>query len=189
MEKTKKALIIFGSPHTNGKTIKLLNFLKRKIEDKFGFYFINAYERNIKPCIDCGKCLENSKCIFCDLEDLGYYLSVCDLIILASPIYNNSFPAPLKALIDRTQSYYNFKKVKGYSYFKKTKKGVVILTAGSCDFNKNIISLQFEPVLKLLNVTDINYIILENTDDKNLNIDNFLSKSENSIEDIVKNLE
>lgn len=188
MRKIKKALIIFGSPHKDGKTAKVLGFLKNKIKDKFEFYTINAYEKNVKPCIDCGKCSKIGECIFDDLENLNYYFSLCDLVILASPIYNNSFPAPLKSIIDRTQRYYNFKKIIGHHYFKKLKKGIVILTAGSRDFKKDIISMQIEPVLKILNVVDISYIILENTDDKKLNIDKFLLKSENNIEDIFKNL-
>ncbi len=189
MSRTKKALIIFASPHANGKTAKLLSFLKEKIKSKFNFYILNAFERNPRACIDCGRCKEFGECVFYDLEDMDYYLSTCDLIILASPIYNYSFPAPLKAIIDRMQRYYNSKKTMGFSPFeKRQKKGIIILTAGSENFEKSIVSAQMEPVLKLLNIIDTNYIILKNTDDKKLNIDKFLLKSENDIEDIISGL-
>ncbi len=185
----KKALIIFASPHQNGSTFKVLNFLKEKIKSEFNFYAINAFERNPKACIDCGKCKESGECVFYDLEDLDYYLSVCDLVIFASPVYNYSFPAPFKSIIDRTQRYYNSKKIMNvYPFEKKPKKGIIILAAGSEKFKENIISAQIEPILRLLNIIDINYIILKNTDDKKLNIDNFLSKSENNIKGIVDSL-
>ncbi len=189
MKKIKKALIIFGSPHPNGNTFKILNFLKSKIKSEFDFYTINAYERSCKPCIDCGKCTATGECIFLDLEDFDYYLNICDLVIITSPIYNYSFPSPLKTIIDRTQKYYNAKKIMGFSPFeKKPKKGIIILVAGSKNFEKNIISAQIEPVLKLLNIIDINYIILKYTDNKKLNIDKFFLKSENNIRDIIDSL-
>lgn len=185
----KKALIIFGSPHQNGSTSRVLNFLKEKIKSEFDFYTINAYERNPKPCIDCGRCKEAGECVFYDLEDLDYYLSVCNLVIFAFPVYNHSLPSPLKAIIDRMQRYYNLKKCTGSSPFEKnSKKGIVLLTMGSCDFEKSVISAQIEPTARLLNIIDINYIILNNTDDKKLNIDKFLLKSENSIKGIISNL-
>lgn len=189
MEKMKKALIIFASPHQNGSTAKVLNFLKKEIKSEFDFYTIDVYERKPKPCVDCGKCKESRDCVFHDLEDLNHYLGICDLVVFAFPVYNYSFPAPLKAVIDRMQRYYNFKKNKGTSFFKShPKHGLVLLTAGSFEFEKSIISAQIEPVLKLLNVTGTNYIILKNTDDKKLNIDKFLLKSKNSIKDMIVNL-
>ena len=69
MNKTKKALIIFASPHANGKTAKVLSFLKEKIKSKFNFYVLNAFERNPRTCIDCGRCKEIGECVFYDLED------------------------------------------------------------------------------------------------------------------------
>lgn len=185
----KKALVVFASPHSSGSTAKVLNFLKEKIKSEFNFYTINAYEKTPKPCIDCGKCKEMGECVFYDLEDLDYYLNVCDLVILASPVYNYSFPAPLKSIVDRMQRYYNIKKARGASPFeKKPKKGIIILTAGTYEFDKNIVCAQIDPVLKLLNIIDINYIILKDTDNKKLNIDNFFLKSENSIKSIISNL-
>lgn len=189
MKRKNKALVVFASPHLNGSTAEILNFLKSKMKCDFDFYTLDAYEKNAKPCIDCGRCKDFGECIFYDLEDMDYYLSVCNVVIFAFPIYNYSFPSPLKAIIDRMQRYYNFKKSNGFSPFEKSlKKGVIVLTAGSEDFDKSIVAAQLEPILRLLNIMDINYIISKGTNDKKLNIDKFLLKSENSIMDIISKL-
>ena len=104
----KKILILYGSPHKNGFTFQVLKrFLRDNFEDEVKF--INAYEKNVKPCIDCKKCRSDAGCIFKDMEDIDGYFKSCEILIIASPIYNRSVPGPLKSILDRMQRYYSEK--------------------------------------------------------------------------------
>lgn len=184
----KKILVLYGSPHKNGFTFQVLKkFLKssRKHEIKF----INSYEKNIKPCIDCKKCRNFFGCIFEDMDDIDEYFKSCDILIIASPIYNKSLPAPLKSIIDRMQRYYSEKiylsKPKEYT----PKKALVLLTQGSADFeNEQILLSQLKPNLSLINVQEIYSFLLCKTDVYKPPIDKKILETDNKIQNIVNNL-
>lgn len=60
-----------------------------------------------KPCIHCGKCETADLCVFDDLDEYNKLLNEAEALVFASPVYNLSVPAPLKALIDRSQRYFS----------------------------------------------------------------------------------
>lgn len=185
----KKVLVLFGSPHKNGHTSNLLKYFLSFLPD-CEINFINAYEKNVCPCIDCGICKTAEKCFYDDMDDIDFYLRECDLVIIASPIYNASFPAPLKAIFDRMQRYYCAKfDLKIIPPIKKEKQAVILLTQGSTDnsMEKSIMS-QIKPILNLINTIQTEFISLTDTDNKNLDIDNFYIKSKNKIQNIIDNL-
>ncbi len=177
-----KVLILFGSPHENGYTSLLLNhFLK--FLPPYNITKINAYKEMISPCIDCGKCKKTGKCIFKDMNKINEHINISDFIIIASPVYNAAFPAPLKSIFDRFQPYY-------YSRHKnkiKKKKIVLLLTQGSEKINyEKIIFPQILPIIKIIGGELCGNIILSGTDNKNLDIDKFYIKSENKISKIIE---
>ena len=180
-----KACIIYGSPHSNGNTSKLLNYFLKFLPN-FSLNFINAYEEMIKPCIDCKFCKNNFKqCIFKDMNKINTLLDESRLYIIASPIYNASFPAPLKSIFDRLQPYYFLR----HSTLQN-KKAVILLTQGSNTIDySSMIDFQIKPILKVLGAKMIGNITLKGTDDKNLDIDKFYIKSENKIRDIISKLD
>ena len=104
----KKALVIFGSPHKNGFTASMCNYFISNLK-KYDVNIVNAFESNFRPCIDCKKCSFSKSCVFSDMDNFDLLFRRSNLIILASPLYNFSFPAPLKSIIDRFQRYYNEK--------------------------------------------------------------------------------
>lgn len=64
----------------------------------------------------------------------------CDYIIFASPIYCYSFPAPMKAFLDRLQPYYSDEK---YKNPVSDRKGFVLATCGkSGKFGIDVIEKQ-----------------------------------------------
>lgn len=66
---------------------------------------MHVKEMEINFCIHCDYCLENKECVFDDsMEEVYGYISDCEGIILATPVYNNGVSAQLKALIDRTRA-------------------------------------------------------------------------------------
>lgn len=119
-----KVTVIFASPKKEGKTKYLLDrFLDycpyEDIEN------VNIYEKNIAPCIDCGHCQGEKRCFNNDTDSIIEAVRAADFVIFASPIYNYSYPAPMKAFLDRLQPYF----LRGID--NKERKGFVLVTSGS----------------------------------------------------------
>ena len=157
-------LILYGSPHKNGSTQKLLDsFLKTISCDKINI--INAYEKSAHPCIDCKHCVKETNCVFNDLDDYHDFLKSANILIIASPVYNRSLPSPLKTILDRMQRYYSEKIFLKLKNNYQSKKAFILLSQGSDDesIEKEIIS-QISPNLKLINTKSIKVFTLKNTD-------------------------
>lgn len=72
----------------------------------------SLYARDLKisGCIECGGCDETGQCVVDDEMQKTYpLLREADLIFLSSPIFFYSFPAQVKALIDRCQALWNLR--------------------------------------------------------------------------------
>ena len=161
-----KLLIINGSPRKNGVTAKILNELYSQLDCEVKIY--NAYEMNIKPCIGCGYCSKNMGCAFHDMDEFKTDFESCDVFLLASPVYFSSFPAPLKAVIDRLQSYYAMR----FDFnikppIKKYRPSAVLITAGACnekeiEFMKN----QIRQCFSILNTEIKAELVVTDTDKK-----------------------
>lgn len=167
--KMEKITVLFGSPHTNSYTAELLNcFINsaEKINGNCEITTINAYKRNIKPCIDCKKCCENGTCIYSDMDDILKSINESDLIIIAFPIYNSSIPAPLKSIIDRFQQRYNAKHFGGIELDCGKQKSAIILTTQGAneEVDKQIILAQIKPMLRLCGISNWQYFNLKDTD-------------------------
>ncbi len=169
----KRMLIVFASPHTEGHTKEMLNYFISDVKLKYDIFFIDAFRENIQPCIDCSYCKKYKKCSFNDLDKFYKNLTDSDLVVIATPIYNLSFPAPLKAILDRTQIYYNTRNV---NPIEKRKEVILLLTCGR---NKKkyarIVEQQLKCVLFSINAKIKDTIIWQNTD-ANLNMPNKLYK-------------
>ena len=125
-------LIINGSPRDNGVSAELINQVKK--------YFIDCeikqydtYKMAPAPCTDCRYCEYHNGCSNKDLDFFFYDFEQADYILFFSPIYNNFFPAPLKAIIDRFQRYYSarFKRGANPPIEKHRKVGVVIVSGSN----------------------------------------------------------
>lgn len=182
---SKKALVFFSSPHENSYTSKILDLFMKNAKN-YSFNIINCYKRKIEFCIDCGFCKEKEACIFSDMDDIDYYLRSVDLIVFAFPIYNLSFPAPLKSMLDRMQRYYSAKFFMGIDpAIKNEKKAVLIFSCGSEKNHIKIVETQIKPVLKIINCKLSGSVLLENTD----KIKNFPSDCiSKKLDEVIKNL-
>lgn len=161
-------LVINGSPRTLGNTSKLLNaflsgFSKGDLVKTF-----NMFELMPVPCNACGYCKAADGCSKKDLEEFFGYYSEADLIVVATPIYNYSVPAPLKALIDRCQRFYEAKnRRKINNPIEKPKNAVIIITAG-CEgkVGFEIAKKQIEGAFFNMNTTVTGSLLVSNTDEK-----------------------
>lgn len=175
--------VIFGSPHKNGTTYKITEKFLQYIPEEKSISFFDAYKMNAKPCIDCKFCEKNFSCRYNDLDELYRELPSCNLVILVFPVYNASLPSPMKSILDRMQPFYYSRK----QGMGKAKSAVIITVQGSSSKNyEQCISEQIAPNLKLLNIKNLHFFSVKNTDNPSFDIDNFFSKSENKIKDMIK---
>lgn len=189
--KTKSALILFGSPRLNGFSALLMNKLVKHLND-YDIRYIYTYESDIRPCIDCGFCKNIQGCRFSDMSYVDRSLHECDVIAVISPVYNYSFPAPLKAVLDRTQRYFSAKFSMGIrQIFEKHKKAILLATAGSNDTEGiKIMEKQLNLVFKCINAELVGSVLLKGTDyiDKDNHDDPSYIEVDRQIDELSKKL-
>ena len=100
-----KVFGICASPR-NGTTDYVLSEALAKLESHgFETVMFNCHQKDLKPCLHCGYCLENKKCII--MDDMGEVyenLLSADGIILATPVQSGSISANLSIIMDRTRA-------------------------------------------------------------------------------------
>ena len=132
MADRKTLLVLFGSPHQNGATARLLEEFLQAVDRETEIAVIDAYRENIRPCVACGFCKTREACSFSDMDSIDGLLRRADFLVVASPVYNLSFPAPLKAILDRTQRYFEARfSLRKKPPIEKPKRAVLLATAGS----------------------------------------------------------
>ncbi len=134
LNKKKNLLVMFASPNSQKHTRTLLNsFIEPFTQDRdWKTTEMNAYEMQAKPCIGCLACAKKEECIYDDLDEFDKAFRQSDLFVIASPVYFDSFPSPFKAILDRTQRYFEARFSLGIeNSIKKGRKAILLLTMGS----------------------------------------------------------
>ncbi|MEG6584878.1 flavodoxin family protein [Dendrosporobacter sp. 1207_IL3150] len=105
---SKNILILTGSPRKGGNTDKLAEaFIAGAQQVGHTTVTYTTANKNIKGCIDCQTCFKKGTAcsIPDDFNELAPLLEQADMIVFATPMYWFSFPATLKAAIDKCYSY------------------------------------------------------------------------------------
>lgn len=159
-----KVCAVFASPNKNGLTAAVLDtFLKRTEGEQTDVF--DVYEMSPAPCIGCGACKTFEGCINHDLDAFFSSFEESDLLVIASPVYCMSFPSPLKAIIDRFQRYYNARFSLGKRpAVEKSRKAVIILTAGSKREDGGIVVRLLERCFSVMNTHIASVVVLNDTD-------------------------
>lgn len=181
-------LILFASPRKNGNTKKLLDPFIENLNRQFEISFFNTYEKLIIPCYDCGECIKTGQCKFDDLNTLNANLENCDVIVIASPVYNMGFPSSFKAVLDRFQSYYNSYLQNRYCKLEEQKEVILLLTCGrKCDdFVVDMLEKQLNCILKYLNAK-VSYKIVWDQTNASSELYQDLLQELKKVEDLLKN--
>ncbi len=98
-----KALLINGSPHTNGCTFTALNIVAEELQ-KNGIEteIVHIGNKDIRGCIACGKCAELGHCVFNDMvNEVASKLEQADGLVVGSPVYYAGPNGTLTNLLDR----------------------------------------------------------------------------------------
>jgi len=162
----RRVLVFFGSPNQNGTTAELLHEFLKPFEGSARVETVNAYERNIAPCIACNVCAGEERCSQPDFDDIDALIRAADVIVVATPVYNLSLPAPLKAIVDRTQRYFAARFSLGIpNSVEKHKTGALLVTCGSKDCEgAAIISRQLKLVFSVINTSMEGMVVWPGTD-------------------------
>lgn len=130
----KRALVILGTPHKKGNTARLVNSLLKQMPKEYEVQVVNPYLMKVRPCVDCAYCKTHSACAFHDLDDFYEAFEHADAVLFASPLYNLTVSAPMKALIDRFQRYFNARFVRGVQPpIARPRRAALVMTAGSAN--------------------------------------------------------
>lgn len=161
-------LVIFGSAKKNGFTGQLL---QRELSQNRGKYpgpvrFFYCFEHLIAPCSGCGECRRTGRCRHEDLTAFHRDFLAATQLVFAFPVYNGSVPAPLKALIDRFQPYYELH-FKGQSPFANKRPVTVVITAGAKNTAPQPLLSQLKPVFSVTGGQLQRCLLLAGTDSNN----------------------
>ena len=146
-------LVLFGSPHPAGPTMALVRaYLAREGIPPDDVQWFHAYRTPPLPCVDCGWCKTHPGCALSDLGGFYRDFEAAERLVIAAPVYNAGLPAPLKALIDRMQVYFNARFARGLRPPIATpKQAALLLTAGS---DRDFCPLLLEQLAPMFTVTN-----------------------------------
>ncbi len=102
-----------------------------------GYKVIELHTTVIKPCIACGYCTKNYKCIMDGYSDdemssIRENLHAADILLLISPIHFSGLSALMTGFISRLQPEWSASKAaKKNNTGRAAKNGFLVLTAGS----------------------------------------------------------
>jgi multimeric flavodoxin WrbA len=104
MEKSKKIVIITGSPRKNGNSFALVEAFTKEVQrNGHSITRYDAADMTIKGCTACEACFKTGKaCSFDDdFNKIAPAIEEADAIVFATPLYWFTFPAKMKAVIDK----------------------------------------------------------------------------------------
>ena len=105
------------------------------------------------------------------MDDISKAIEAATRLVFISPVYNRSFPAPMKAVIDRLQCYWAARFVHGLRPPIATPKTAVLFTAAGSDRDDGEhLAAQLAPALTVLHVTETTVHHVKNADGVNLSV-------------------
>lgn len=127
-----KVCILYGSPHQNRVTGALLDEYLSTLSADVKVTRFDAYQMSVHPCMGCGGCKKEGRCVYRDMDAVFEAVEESDLLLVASPVYYLSTPAPLKTIIDRFQPYFERRFTLGQKPpIEKPRKAVFLLAYGT----------------------------------------------------------
>lgn len=101
----KKIIVLTGSPRKNGNSNSMAQSLIYVAEKKgYEVTCFDATKMNVEGCQACGQCYKKNgqACVYNDdFNKIAPVLLDADAIVIVTPLYWLSFPAKLKAIIDK----------------------------------------------------------------------------------------
>ena len=160
---SRKTVVIYGSPRANGATAKVLSMLLERLDGDVTV--VDCFARAVAPCDDCRGCYVHDGCVKRDMDDVYEAIEQAERLVFVTPVYNRSFPAPMKAVIDRLQCYWAKRFIHGIRPpIEKAKTALLITLCGSDRDDGAYLLHQLEPQLTVLHVTDTHALHVKGCD-------------------------
>ena len=105
---SKHILVLSGTPRKNGNSDKLADaFIAGAEQAGHTVKKYSTADKNIKGCLDCQTCFQHGAACSVpdDFAELAPLVQQADMIVFATPMYWFSFPAKLKAAIDKLYAF------------------------------------------------------------------------------------
>jgi len=144
-----KITTVLGSPKTNGNTAAVLEMFEKKVPPEHRVERFNMVDVKVSGCKGCNACKKNPDDPACiqqdDAEKILNSIIAAGAVVYASPLYCWSYPAELKALLDR-----HYCLVTGYgtSDFRSLVAGrrasLLVTCAGPVENNADLIQTMFD---------------------------------------------
>jgi multimeric flavodoxin WrbA len=136
-----KITLLQGSARKKGNTAKALSWVEEELIS-LGHEVENIYlhSKNLKGCMGCAKCKEKLDVPGCiqkdDIPEILGKMVNSQLVVFASPLYFWGFTSQIKAVIDRTYSFYTNYHMPDHASLVKGQRQALLLTgAGSYENN------------------------------------------------------
>ncbi len=172
-------LAILGSPRRDGISARMLDAFLEALPADRPITLFSCYDRRPLPCDDCRYCYRVEGCSKRDLDDFYAALEEAALLVIATPIYHRSFPAPLKALIDRLQRYWAARFILHKRPPIAKPKQLALLTAsGSTDKEGGpLIEKQLAPPLTVIHTALSAHVHITGSDAPDFALEPYLEKA------------
>lgn len=159
----QRVLCILGSPRKDGLSTAMADAALQALGGTVTRF--DCYAHAPLPCDDCRFCHTTAACSKGDLDEFYALLEQADVLLFAAPVYNRSFPAPMKALLDRLQRYWAARFVRGERPPISRPKRTLLLTAGgSSRADGELLEQQLAPLLTVLHAAPALAAHLRDTD-------------------------
>lgn len=166
----KFIMAIGGSPRKDGYSAKMLqcfteSFMQYSVEHCVSIRYYDSFRCGFAPCTDCRACRKFEGCANHDMDEFYRDFETAAAIVIATPIYNMSFPSPLKAIVDRMQRYYNAR----FSLNKRPpianyRPVILLAAAGDPTEDGDVIVRQLKRIFTVTNCELVDIVICSGTD-------------------------
>ncbi|MDR3259696.1 MAG: flavodoxin family protein [Fusobacteriaceae bacterium] len=157
----RNIIVITGSSRKNGNSDLLANaFIEGATKAGHTVSLFEAGRKNISGCVGCETCYstENACSFNDDFNVLAPMIENSDMIVFCTPLYWYTFPAKLKAAIDKMYSFLIGRR-------KRKGKDAILLACGDAhnDGDFDGLSKTYELILKSIGWNDAGQLLIAKT--------------------------
>ena len=150
-----KIVTVLGSPRKRGNTAAVLAAFESQVAREREIDRINITDYRVKGCRGCDHCfsvLDEPGCAQRDdAVQLLRRILAADLVVYASPVYCWSFPAELKALLDRHYCLVKWRNGEIAASLASGKRAALLVTCGGgAGDNADLIQVMFDREIEYL---------------------------------------
>lgn len=160
-----RILTILGSPRREGNTAQLLTWLESELlADGQQVEHIDIGDYQIEGCAECWACKEGPQQLCAEVGDdanaLLQRMTQADLVLFATPVFGWSWPARMKALVERMFCLIgDFRQGPYYPSLLQDKRlGLLTSSGGPVEGNAELLERQFENLVGMLKAHDAGHL-------------------------------